>query len=320
MTIENVVVIGAGCAGFTAAIYTARAALMPLVIEGHLSGGQLSTTTEVENFPGFPDGIDGAALMENLRNQAQKFGARMNRGYVTDIDTKTWPFRITVDNTDIIKSRAFIIASGATPRYLGLESEPELLGHGLSTCATCDGAFFWDQDIVVVGGGDTALEEATFLTRFARKVIIIHRRNQLRASKIMQQRAFANNKIDFLWNTVVTDVMDPKQKIVTGVKIQNLQTKIEDTLTCQGIFIAIGHKPNTQIFENKMELDEAGYIRVQHPTTQTSVPGIFACGDCVDNMYRQAVTAAGTGCAAAIDAERFLAKQSVSAIESVSIP
>jgi thioredoxin reductase (NADPH) len=319
MAIENVVVIGTGCAGLTAAIYTARASLRPLVIEGHLSGGQLSTTTDVENFPGFPDGINGAILIENLRNQALKFGARIHDGYVTDIDTGTRPFHVTIDNTYEIMSWAVIIATGATPRYLGLASERELLGHGLSSCATCDGAFFKDQDVIVVGGGDTALEDAIFLTRFAQKVTIVHRRNELRASKIMQGRAFKNDKIDFYWNTVITDIMDPAQKMVTGAKIRNVITNTEDTIECQGVFVAIGHKPNTGIFRNKLELNEAGYICVQYPSARTSVPGIFACGDCVDNIYRQAITAAGTGCAAAIDAERFLSTQATSIVEPIKV-
>jgi len=306
---ENVTIIGTGCAGLTAAIYAARANLNPLLVEGDLAGGQLSTTTLVENYPGFPEGIDGPDLMIYMRSQAEKFGASIERGLVTKIHADNQPFTLTLDNERDIETRTIIMAAGASPRYLGLESERKLLGHGLSSCATCDGAFFRDEEVVVVGGGDTAMEDALFLTRFATKVTIMHRRDELRASQIMQDRAVANDKIDFMWDTVVTEVLDVEQNAVTGVRIQNVKTQKEDEFPCQGVFIAIGHVPNTQIFQGVIDLDEDGYIKAQHPTTYTSVPGIFACGDCVDHIYRQAVTAAGTGCSAAIDAERFLAEQ-----------
>jgi len=307
--VENVVIIGTGCAGLTAATYTARANLDPLVIEGDLAGGQLSTTTLVENFPGFPEGVDGPVLMENMREQATRFGARIERGYVTEVKTDTTPFELVIDEGDrTIQTKTIIMSAGASPRYLGLESERSLLGYGLSSCATCDGAFFREQEVAVVGGGDTAIEDSLFLTRFASKVTIIHRRDQLRASRIMQERATENSKIDFLWDSIVTEVKDPEKKEVTGVQVQNVKSMKEDFFPCQGVFIAIGHVPNTQIFQDKLDLDETGYIKVKHPSTATNIPGIFACGDCVDHTYRQAVTAAGTGCSAAIDTERYLAE------------
>ena len=305
---ENVVILGTGCAGLTAAIYTSRADLNPLVIEGDLAGGQLGTTTQVENYPGFPDGVDGPILMESMRQQAEKFGARIERGLITDVDTGSEPFRLVIDDDRSVESKTVIVSTGASPRYLGLESERKLLGHGLSSCATCDGAFFRDQEVAVVGGGDTAMEDSQFLTRFAKKVSIIHRRDQLRASKILQERAYNNPKIDFLWDSVVTDILDPEKGEVTGVKVQNVKTGEESIFPCQGVFIAIGHVPNTEVFRGKLEMDDQGYLRVKHPTTATSVPGIFACGDCVDHVYRQAVSAAGTGCSAAIDAERYLSE------------
>jgi len=308
-TIENVVVLGTGCAGYTAALYTARANLNPLVIAGDLEHGQLGTTTLVENYPGFPDGIMGPDLMEKMKAQAAKFGARYQHGLVTDIDVTKRPFKLTVDEDKTVETKTVIIATGASPKYLGLESERQLLGHGLSSCATCDGAFFKGQDLVVIGGGDTAMEDSQFLTRFAKKVTVIHRRDELRASKIMQERAFKNPKIEFLWDTVVTDILDPKKKNVEGVKIKNVKTGKESVFPCGGVFVAIGHEPNTKFLKSKVELDETGYIVNKHGS-QTSVTGIFAAGDCVDHVYRQAVTAAGMGCAAAIDAERFLAKQS----------
>jgi thioredoxin reductase (NADPH) len=305
---ENVVIIGTGCAGLTAALYTARANLNPVVIEGDLAGGQLGTTTLVENYPGFPEGIDGPVLMQRMREQATKFGARIERGLVTYVDVKAMPFKLALDEEKTIETKTIIMAAGASPKYIGLESERKLLGHGLSSCATCDGAFFRNQEVVVIGGGDTAMEDALFLTRFAKKVTIIHRRDELRASKIMQERARKNAKIAFLWDTLVTEVLDVSKNEVTGVKTQNVKTKKADVFPCQGVFVAIGHEPNTMIFRNKLELDEQGYLKVRYPTTATIIPGIFACGDCVDHVYRQAVTAAGTGCAAAIDAERYLAK------------
>jgi len=307
--LENVVIVGTGCAGYTAALYTARAGLKPLVFEGDLPNGQLGTTTLVENYPGFTEGVEGPDLMINMRGQAERFGTRYEFGLVTDIDVSGSPFTLTIDGERKVQSKTVIIASGASPRYLGLEAEKELLGHGLSSCATCDGAFFRDQELVVVGGGDTAMEDSLFLTRFASKVNVIHRRDELRASKVMQQRAFENEKIEFIWDTVVTDVHDPAQKTVTGVTLQNVTTQEEREFECQGVFVAIGHVPNTQFLEGKIDLDETGYIKVQSPTTYTNVDGIFACGDCVDHIYRQAITAAGTGCAAAIDAERWLAER-----------
>ncbi|MCZ6635371.1 MAG: thioredoxin-disulfide reductase [bacterium] len=306
---ENVVIIGTGCAGLTSAIYTARANLEPLVIEGDLAGGQLGTTTDVENYPGFPEGIMGPVLTDNMRQQATRFGARVERGYVTEVKADTTPFQLVIDEGErTIEAKTVIMSAGASPRYLGLESERQLLGYGLSSCATCDGAFFRDQEVAVVGGGDTAMEDSLFLTRFASKVTIIHRRDELRASQIMRERAFENEKIEFLWDTVVTDVSDVEKKEVTGVQIQNVKTQAESFFDCQGVFIAIGHVPNTKIFDGILDLDDEGYIQVQHPTTATNIPGIFACGDCVDHIYRQAVTAAGTGCSAAIDAERYLAE------------
>ena len=308
--LENVVIIGTGCAGLTAATYTGRANLNPLVIEGDLAGGQLSTTTLVENYPGFPEGIDGPVLMQHMRDQATRFGARIERGFVTEVKRQADHFELVLgEGKHTLLSKTIIMSAGASPRYLGLESERQLLGHGLSSCATCDGFFFRGQEVIVVGGGDTAMEDALFLTRFASKVTIIHRRNELRASLIMQERAFANDKIDFLWDTIVTEVKDPALKEVTGVQIQNAKTQAEDFFPCQGVFIAIGHVPNTAFFNGLIDLDENGYIKVQHPTTATNVPGIFACGDCVDHIYRQAITAAGTGCSAAIDTERYLAEQ-----------
>ena len=306
---ENVVVVGTGCAGYTAALYSSRAGLEPLVFEGDLPNGQLGTTTLVENYPGFPEGIDGPVLMMDMRAQAEKFGTRFEYGMVTDIDTSGSPFKLTIDSDRIVESRTVIIATGASPRYLGLESESALLGHGLSSCATCDGAFFRDQELVVIGGGDTAMEDSLFLTRFASKVNVVHRRDELRASKVMQERAFANDKIEFIWDTTVTEVYDPAQQTVTGVQLENLKTGVTSDFDCQGVFVAIGHVPNTKWLGGKIDLDENSYIKVQSPTTYTNVDGVFACGDCVDHIYRQAISAAGTGCAAAIDAERWLAER-----------
>ena len=307
--VENVIIVGTGCAGYAAALYTSRAGLEPLVFEGDLPNGQLGTTTLVENYPGFPEGVDGPDLMTQMRAQAEKFGTRYEFGLVTDIDVNGSPFTLTIDNNRKIESKTVILASGASPRYLGLESERALLGHGLSSCATCDGAFFRDQELVVVGGGDTAMEDSLFLTRFASKVNVVHRRDELRASKVMQERAFENEKIEFIWDTVVTEIHDPEQNTVTGVTLKSLKTEEEREFSCGGVFIAIGHVPNTGFLEGKLELDETGYIVTQSPTTYTSIDGIFACGDCVDHIYRQAITAAGTGCAAAIDAERWLAER-----------
>jgi thioredoxin reductase (NADPH) len=306
---ENVVILGTGCAGYTAAIYTARANLNPLVIAGDLEGGQLGTTTLVENFPGFPEGVMGPDLMQRMKEQAAKFGARYQHGIVTEVDVKANPFKLTIDDEKTVETKTLIICTGASPKYLGLESERQLLGHGLSSCATCDGAFFKGEELVVIGGGDTAMEDAQFLTRFAKKVTIIHRRHELRASKIMQERAFKNPKIAFIWDTVITDILDPAKKKVEAVRLKNVKTGEEKTFPCGGVFVAIGHEPNTKIVRDKLELDEQGYL-ITTNGSKTTVPGIFAAGDCVDHVYRQAVTAAGMGCAAAIDAERYLAKLS----------
>ncbi len=306
---ENVVIVGTGCAGYTAALYASRANLEPLVFEGDLPNGQLGTTTLVENYPGFPEGSDGPDLMMNMRAQAEKFGTRYEFGMVTDVSADGSPFTITIDGERTVESKTVIIASGASPRYLEIESERALLGHGLSSCATCDGAFFRDQELVVVGGGDTAMEDSLFLTRFASKVNVVHRRDELRASKVMQERAFENDKIAFIWDTVVIEIHDPAKQTVTGVTLKNVKTEEESEFECQGVFIAIGHVPNTKFLTGKIDLDETGYIKVKFPTTNTNIDGIFACGDCVDHIYRQAVTAAGTGCAAAIDAERWLAER-----------
>ncbi|HET7719371.1 MAG TPA: thioredoxin-disulfide reductase [Acidimicrobiales bacterium] len=306
--VRDVIIIGSGPAGLTAAIYTARAMLRPLVIEGEPSstsdqpGGQLMLTTEVENFPGFPDGIMGPELMANFKTQAQRFGAEFLMEKVTRLDVSERPFRVYVGDTEH-RARTVIVSTGARSLMLGLESESRLIGHGVSTCATCDGFFFRDHAIAVVGGGDSALEEALFLTRFAEKVTVIHRRKELRASKIMQDRAFANPKIEFLWDSVVTEVLGEGK--LEGVRTRNVLTGEETALPVTGLFVAIGHAPNTDIFRGVLDMDDAGYL-VTTNGTATSVDGVFACGDVQDHVYRQAVTAAGSGCMAAIDAERWL--------------
>ncbi len=302
---EKVTILGSGPAGYTAAIYSARANLGPLVIEGFLPGGQLTTTTEIENFPGFPEGIDGTELMQRMRAQAERFGARFRGGEVTGLDV-SGEVPVVDAGGERIESRTVIIATGASPRYLGLESEKALLGRGVSSCATCDGAFFRDVPVAVVGGGDSAVEEAIFLTRFASKVTVIHRRDQLRASKVMQDRARANPKIEFAWNSVVDDILDVEAGKVTAVRLRDVKTGQLRELEVEGVFIAIGHVPNTQPFAGTVETDERGYIVVQGRTCQTNVPGVFAAGDVVDSAYRQAITAAGLGCAAALEAERYL--------------
>src|SRR5690625_188494 len=301
----NVVIIGSGPAGLTAALYTARADLSPIVFEGPEPGGQLMQTTDVENYPGYPDGVLGPKMMEDFRKQAVRFGADCRYGYVTDIDFNGRPYKLTVDEETTVYARFIIISTGAEAKWLHLESEQRLRGRGVSACATCDGAFFRDEHVVVVGGGDTAMEEALFLTKFARKVTVLHRRLELRASKVMQKRAMENPKIEFIWNTELAEVMG--EHAVEGVKIKNNKSNEYTTLEdVTGVFVAIGHRPNTDLFKGVLSMDDVGYIITKGRTTETDLPGIFASGDAMDPIYRQAVTAAGTGCQAAIDAERFL--------------
>ena len=309
---ERVIIIGSGPAGLTAAIYTARASLTPLVIEGEPSstsdqpGGQLMLTTEVENFPGFPTGIMGPELMMNFRSQAERFGARFITEKVTSIDFSARPFRVRVRDTEYLAD-SVIVSTGARSLMLGLEAEERLIGHGLSTCATCDGFFFRGHEIAVVGGGDSAIEEATFLTKFADKVTLIHRRDEFRASKIMQERAFANPKIEILWNHTVTDIHG--DATLTGIEVTNTVDGTVSTLPVTGLFIAIGHRPNTDLFAGVLDMDETGYLVTEPGSTRTNIEGVFACGDVQDHTYRQAITAAGSGCMAAIDAERWLEAQ-----------
>jgi thioredoxin reductase (NADPH) len=302
--VHNVVIIGSGCAGLTAAIYTGRANLQPVVIDGLEPGGQLTLTTMVENFPGFPDGILGPDLIENMRKQAQRFGAAFRAGSVTEVDLRQRPFRITAGK-ETLEARTLIIAAGASARLLGLESERKLVGHGLSTCATCDGFFFRGKEIAVVGGGDTAMEEAVFLTRFASRVHLIHRRNEFRASKIMLDRARANEKIRFVTPAVVDEVLDVAKGSVEAVRLRNPETKETSTLPIAGLFVAIGHEPNTQPFRGQLDMNDNGYL-ITRDGSRTNVEGVFAAGDVQDHRYRQAVTAAGSGCMAAMDAEKFL--------------
>ncbi len=304
---RRVVIIGTGPAGLTAALYTARANLEPLVLQGPEPGGQLITTTDVENFPGFPDGIMGPEMMQKFEQQATRFGAELRWGTVTAVDFSQRPFRMLVDDDKPLIADAVIISTGASAKYLGLESERRLLGHGVSACATCDGAFFRDQDVAIVGGGDTAMEEALFLTRFANKVYLIHRRDSFRASQIMQDRVMAHDKIEIIWNTVVEDIHGEKE--VESITIRNVDTGDVREVPVQGFFVAIGHKPNTDIFAGQIDRDETGYIQTKPDSTCTNIEGVYACGDAQDHVYRQAVTAAGTGCMAAIDAERWLAEQ-----------
>jgi len=300
---RNVVIIGSGPAGLTAALYAARANLSPLLIEGWQSGGQLTTTTEVENYPGFAKGIMGPELMKEMRAQAERFGTEFLTGDVTAVACTQRPFTITVDTEQTIHAKTVIIATGASAIQIGVKNEARLTGHGVSTCATCDGFFFKGKELIVVGGGDSAMEEATFLTKFATKVSIVHRRDKLRASKIMQDRAVKNEKITFVWNSVVEDILG--NDVVTGARLKNLVTGKTTDLPCAGVFVAIGHHPNTTLFAGQLEMNAKGYLITNHGTA-TSIPGIFAAGDVQDSVYRQAVTAAGSGCMAAIDAEHFL--------------
>src|SRR5262245_29425627 len=304
---EKVVIIGTGCAGLTAALYTARANLAPLVLTGTMPGGLLTTTSIVEHYPGFPEGIDGYELMVRMQKQSERFGARVQFGTVEAVDLKSRPFVLTVDG-EPVKAETIIIASGAGHRHLGLESEDKLEKKGVTYCATCDGALpmFRNQPLVVVGGGDSACEEATYLTRFASVVHLVHRRDTLRASKIMAERTLSHDKIRPVWDSVVTEILDPKQDKVTGVRLKNVKTNKESVLAAAGVFVAIGHIPNTQLFKGVIDMDENGYI-IPKEGAATNVPGVFVAGDCSDHIYRQAVTAAGMGCAAAIDAERYLA-------------
>jgi len=307
---RKIIIIGSGPAGLTAAIYAGRALLNPLVIEGNQPGGQLTITTDVENFPGFPDGISGPELMDTLRKQATKFGAEAVFKTVGSVDFSKRPFTIVADGTNY-SAEAVIIATGATARFLDLPSEREYMGAGVSACATCDGFFFKDQHVAVVGGGDTALEEALYLTRHASRVTVIHRRSELRASKLMQERAKKNPKIDFLWDNIIVEVLGTTmngQKRMTGVRVRNVKTGEVKDFACEGLFIAIGHQPNTKLFEGQLELDSVGYIKTKPYSAETNIPGVFAAGDVADPKYRQAISAAGTGCMAAIDAERFLAE------------
>jgi len=302
--LNNVIIIGSGCAGLTAAIYAGRANLNPIVIDGFEPGGQLSLTTMVENFPGFPDGILGPDLIENMRKQAARFGAEFRAGAITDVDLSKRPFKISTAN-DVFETRALIIASGASARMIGLESERKLVGYGVSTCATCDGYFFRGKEIAVVGGGDTAMEEANFLSKFASRVHLLHRRPEFRASKIMVDRARGNDKIRLVTPVVVQEISDVAKGGVENVTLRNTQTNEITTLPVEGVFVAIGHEPNTKSFRGQLDMDGNGYL-ITHHGSETNVPGVFAAGDVQDHHYRQAVTAAGSGCMAAIDAEKFL--------------
>ena len=300
---QELIIIGSGPAGLTAAIYSARAKLNPLLFEGIQPGGQLTITTDVENYPGFPDGILGPKLMEEMKRQAERFGTRFIQRDVKSVDFSRNPFRLETDDASY-RADAVIIASGATARLLGLESESRLMGRGVSACATCDGFFYKEKEVLVVGGGDSAIEEATFLTKFAAKVHVVHRRDQLRASKYMQEKGMRNPKISFIWDTIIKEILGAVK--VEGVRLLNVKTNEEKEMRCDGIFMAIGHKPNTEIFKGQIDMDEKGYILTKPGTTRTSVPGIFAVGDVQDSVYRQAVTAAGSGCMGAIEAERYL--------------
>ncbi len=302
---RNMVIIGSGPAGLTAAVYAARANLQPMLIEGKEPGGQLTLTTLVENYPGFPEGIMGPKLMEDMRKQAEHFGAEIVNGYVHAVKLQEKPFRVCYGDQEV-EAKTVVISTGSSAKLIGIKSELELMGHGVSTCATCDGFFFRGKEIAVVGGGDSAMEEATFLTKFATRVSLIHRRDTLRASKIMQERAVANPKIQFVWNTAVEEVLGDKATGVKGLRLRNIKTEDTSVLNVDGLFVAIGHNPNTEIFRGQIDLDERGYIKTQPSSTRTNIPGVFACGDVQDPVFRQAITAAGTGCMSAIEAERWL--------------
>ncbi len=307
--IRDVVIMGSGCAGLTAAVYAARANMNPLVIRGRETGGQLTLTTLVENYPGFPKGVQGPGLIQLIQEQAAAFGSEFLEGQVTGVDLSQRPFSLQIDGInglDTLKTRTLIVASGASAKLLGLDSERKLLGYGVSTCATCDGAFYRNREVVVVGGGDTAAEDSLFLTRYAKAVNIIHRRGRLRASKIMQDRLHRNEKIHFIWNTVVTDILDAEKGEVNGIRLRNLDTGEEWLKEIDGVFIGIGHEPNSTLFKGVLEMDELGYLKTREGRSWTNVDGVFAAGDVRDRIYRQAITAAGSGCMAAMDAEKFL--------------
>ena len=305
---EKVIIIGSGPAGYTAALYASRANLNPLLIDGPQPGGQLTTTTLVENFPGFPEGIQGPQLMENMKQQAAHFGTRYKTGYVTKIDLSKHPFKLWVDETEQLEAEAIIIATGASAKYGGVPREMEMVGHGVSACATCDGFFFRNQEIAVVGGGDSAMEEASYLTKFGKSVTIVHRRDDFRASKIMLERAKANPKIKWMTNSTVVELLGDKE--LTGIKVKDLKTNEVKEHPFTGLFFAIGHTPNTSIFKGQLDMDEVGYLKLPHPPkTITNIPGVFAAGDVADHYYRQAISAAGMGCMAAIEAERWLSEQ-----------
>jgi thioredoxin reductase (NADPH) len=306
---HRVVILGSGPAGLTAAVYAARANLKPVVVSGNEPGGQLTITTEVENYPGYPEGVQGPEMMQDFQRQAERFGTQFKTGNVGRVDLSRRPFALVLENGEALTCDALIVATGASAQWLGLESETRYRNKGVSACATCDGFFFRGKPLAVVGGGDTAMEEALFLTNFATKVTVIHRRDELRASKVMQERAFKNPKIEFVWDSAVDEVLGADDKGVTGLRLRNLKTGAVSELAVDGMFVAIGHTPNTQVFQGALEMDDLGYLQVTPGRTYASVEGVFVCGDAADKVYRQAVTAAGTGCMAAIDAERWLAEQ-----------